>query len=202
MQPVISAEQARQIDRLTSEKHNKPSFELMQSAAEACFKAIEDHFSGDLSHKKALILCGPGNNGGDGAALALLLARAEVQSDVVLFGRLEHAKGDAQTNLETVHRLASDDSSEAHSRTAFLSFIECGTAARCEELAAKLSNYDIIVDGLFGVGLSRPLEGTFAQIVSELDKTRHERASSKPRPLIVSIDLPSGLDADRANAHW
>lgn len=200
MQPVISAEQAKQIDRLTSEKYQKPSFELMQSAAEACFHAIKDHFSGDLSHKKALMLCGPGNNGGDGAALALGLAAAEVKTDVVLFGSLANAKGDAQTNLETVHRLSGADSRAADSRSEFLSFVECENAAGCEELAPKFSSYDVIVDGLFGVGLNRPLAGTFAQIIKHLNTTRSEREhSAGQQPLIVSIDLPSGLDSDCAN---
>src|SRR5258705_13141943 len=82
VQPVISAEQMKEIDRLTSEIHQTPSLLLMQSAAKRCFSAIATHFSEDLSGKKAQILCGPGNNGGDGAALGLELARAGVHADV------------------------------------------------------------------------------------------------------------------------
>lgn len=200
MQPVISAEQAKQIDRLTTENYQKPSFELMQSAAEACLSTIFRHFSNDPANKKFLVLCGPGNNGGDGAALALGLAAARVKTDVVLFGSLANAKGDARTNLEIVHRLTAVDSGGADSRSAFLSFGECESATECEELASRFDTYDIIVDGLFGVGLSRPLGGTFAQIVKCLNEARQVRKrSGVESPLIVSIDLPSGLDSENAN---
>ena len=86
MQPVLSAEQIREVDRLTVENYHVPSVLLMESAAGACLDAIELRL-GELNGKKALILCGRGNNGGDGAALARGLCRASVQCDVVLFGK-------------------------------------------------------------------------------------------------------------------
>ena len=201
MQPVISAKQAREIDSLTTRDYQTPSLLLMQAAAEACFQAVAVHFAGDLRGKKVQILCGPGNNGGDGAALALELCRAGVRADVVLFGNVEDSKGDARTNFEMVRRQASfkAGSSAPEIRSAPLSFVECSNAASWENLARPRRTFDIIVDALFGTGLSRPLEGIFLQAVQHMNMTRRARErSSTRRPLIVSIDIPSGLDSDQA----
>jgi hydroxyethylthiazole kinase-like uncharacterized protein yjeF len=195
VQPVISAEQMREIDRLTTRDYQTPSLLLMQAAAEACFNAIATHFTGNLAGKKAHILCGPGNNGGDGAALALQLARVGIHADVVLFGIVSDSKGDARTNFEIARRLASFEASG--DRPSALSFAECGSLADWEKLAQPRRTYDFIVDALFGTGLTRPLEGIFQQVVQHLNMTRQARErSSTRRPLIVSVDLPSGLNAD------
>lgn len=169
----------------------------MQAAAEACFEAINTHFSGNPAGKKAQILCGPGNNGGDGAALAIELCGAGVHADVVLFGLVENTTGDARINFELVRRRAGGaDWSDAE---AGLTFVECESVADWEGLTKPRTSYDIIVDALFGTGLNRPLEGIFRQVVRDLVMTRAVReSSSTKRPLIVSMDLPSGLDADSA----
>jgi ADP-dependent NAD(P)H-hydrate dehydratase / NAD(P)H-hydrate epimerase len=199
VQPVISAKQMREIDRLTTEKYETPSLLLMQAAAESCLKAISNHFCGDLESKKAQILCGPGNNGGDGAALARELSRVGVHADVVLFGTIDEAHGDARTNFETVRKLSGFEAGSSDSPTS-LSFVECTSLPLWKKLAQPRRTFDIIVDALFGTGLSRPLDGLFLQIVQHLTMTRKARdESSTARPLIVSIDLPSGLNADLAN---
>ena len=196
VQPVISAEQMREIDRLTTRDYQVPSLSLMQAAAEACFQAIARHFAGNLAGKKAQVLCGRGNNGGDGAALAMELSRAGVEVDVVLLGRIQDAKGDAQTNFEIVARRASLDVSP-NDRCPGLTFVECDNTETWETLAKSLFSYDLIVDALFGTGLTRPLEGIFLNVVQHLTMVRHAREESAAEfPLIVSIDLPSGLNAD------
>ncbi len=196
MQPVITAEQMREIDRLTVEDYSTPSILLMEAAASACLFAINTHFSGDLAGKKARILCGKGNNGGDGAALARNLARIGIPTDVVLFGRVDETRGDARTNFEIVRSISSFEAgSNAHGPP--LSFIECDSVSSWEQIASPRQNYHLIVDALFGTGLSRPLEGIYLQVVQHLNLLRsaRERASGE-RPLIVSLDVPSGLDAD------
>ena len=203
VQPVISANQMREIDRLTTKNYQTPSLLLMQAAAEACSRAIETHFRDNLAGKKAQILCGPGNNGGDGAALAQELSRGGVRVDVVLFGTVEDTKGDARTNFEIVRRLASFDagsSATVSHRASALSFVECSSVSAWEELARPRRTYDVVVDALFGTGLSRPLEGIFLQVIEHLALTRRARErSSAARPFVVSIDIPSGLNADLAN---
>ena len=107
MQPVLFAEQVREIDRLTVENYHTSSLLLMEAASAACLDAVCTRFDDNASGKRALILCGKGNNGGDGAALARAMARAGMHCSVVLFGRLADTSGDARTNFESVSRLAS-----------------------------------------------------------------------------------------------
>lgn len=200
VQPVVSAEQMQQIDRLTVQHHNIPSLQLMQSAAEACFQEISNCFSGNLAGKKVLIFCGPGNNGGDGAALAHQLARVGTHTDVVLFGRVGDTRGDARTNFEIVRQLASA-AGRSIERPSALSFVECTSDSAWTELSQQQQNYDVIVDALFGTGLSRTLEGIFLRVVKHLAGIRNRREqSSAERPLIFSIDIPSGLNADLPKA--
>ena len=186
----------RQIDRLTVETYQTPSLLLMEAAATACFQAIESHFNNGFIGRKALILCGKGNNGGDGAALARCLARAGMQSDVVLFGSLEDAKGDARTNLETVHQLAGFQAGSAVMPSP-LKFLECDGVAAWEHIAKPRRTYDVIVDALFGTGLTRPLDGIYLKVIEHLAMLRSARERvSGARPLVLSIDIPSGLNAD------
>jgi hydroxyethylthiazole kinase-like uncharacterized protein yjeF len=172
----------------------------MQAAAAACLRAIDTHFCGDLAGKRAQVLCGKGNNGGDGAALARELAGLGVCVDVVLFGSVAEATGDAHINFEILRHLASlesDSSAAANHCPSGLSFIECSSVSAWEGLARPRRTYDLIVDALFGTGLSRPLEGVFVQVVQHLALIRSSRdRSSAIRPFIVSIDVPTGLNAD------
>jgi len=189
----------RQIDRLTVENFDTPSLLLMEAAAQAVAEAITSHFSGDLAGKKARILCGPGNNGGDGAGVGRALARVGVQTDIILFGKVEDTKGDARTNFETVRRLASFEAGSS-AQPSPLSFVECAGVTDWEEIARPRGTYDVIVDALFGTGLTRPLEGVYLQVIQHLAMIRAARdRSSRARPLIVSVDLPSGLNADLAD---
>jgi ADP-dependent NAD(P)H-hydrate dehydratase / NAD(P)H-hydrate epimerase len=200
VQPVIFTEQIREIDRLTVENYLTPSLLLMEAAANACVQAIQTHFANGLSSdRKALVLCGKGNNGGDGAAVARGLSRLGVHCDVVLFGRVSETIGDARTNLEAISKLAGFAAGSAQAPAPF-SFTECDGIAAWEQLARPRKAYDIIVDALFGTGLTRPLEGVFAKVIDHLRLLRQARdRASGLRPLIVSVDIPSGLNADQTN---
>src|SRR5947209_13819013 len=90
----------REIDRLTIERYDIRSLTLMENAATAVARALSAHLADNLTGKRILVLCGKGNNGGDGAAAARLLATNGARVDVVLLAKLEDTKGDAQTNLE------------------------------------------------------------------------------------------------------
>lgn len=186
----------RLIDRLTTERFATPSLILMEAAASASAQAIAARFPEGLAGKRVRILCGRGNNGGDGAALARALSLAGARTDVVLFGRVEETKEDARANFEMARRLSSFEAG-SHTQPSPLTFIECETISDWEEIAGHGS--DIIVDALFGTGLARPLEGVHRQVVEHLALLRQarERAHTS-RPLVVSLDIPSGLNADSA----
>jgi ADP-dependent NAD(P)H-hydrate dehydratase / NAD(P)H-hydrate epimerase len=189
MRKIISAEEMRLVDRRTSESFAVPSLLLMESAA----TGVANHLSLLLpSTSKALILCGPGNNGGDGAALARLLWVRGFHIDVVLFGSMEKLKGDVRTNFEIVSKLASLNDTR-------LSFLEFNAGENWKQLADLNSNYDVVVDALFGTGLTRPLDGIFREVAEHINSLKSEREKLNAiGPLIVSLDLPSGLNADIA----
>jgi ADP-dependent NAD(P)H-hydrate dehydratase / NAD(P)H-hydrate epimerase len=198
MQPVLSAAQMREIDRLTVAEFNIPSLLLMEAAADACLRTLASRFGDGLVEKKALILCGPGNNGGDGAAIARGLARIGVHTDVVLLAKVDSTKGDARINFEAVERLASFKAG-SNTQPESVSFFECDSVSLWEEIAPTRRAYDIVVDALFGTGLTRPLSGLPLKVVQHLALLRHAREdASDIRPLILSVDIPSGLNADLA----
>jgi len=199
VQPVIYTEQIREIDRLTVEQYRTPSVLLMEAAANSCVRAIQSRFAEDLNGKKALVLCGKGNNGGDGAAIARHLSQLGVHSDVILFGKLADTTGDAQTNLEAVSHLAAFEAGSSAS-PAPLTFAECEDIATWEQLARPRKTYDLIVDALFGTGLTRPLEAVFVKVIEHLALLRRARErAADVRPLVLSVDIPSGLNADNSN---
>ncbi len=196
----------REIDRLTTESYAIPSLLLMENAALSAAQVIAARFTEGLTGKNALILCGTGNNGGDGAALARHLCLLGATIDVVIIGALAKSKGDAALNFAAVARLA--EAAEHDTGPLFshcegaLRLIECATIADWELFAFHElpgSTVDIVVDALFGTGLTRPLEGLPAEVARYLQAARAFREQiSSPAPLFVSLDIPSGFDADRA----
>src|SRR5438552_18776571 len=99
MLKVLTAEQMREVDRLTTERYGIPSILLMENAAQAVARVITEKLGGSVKGKSILILCGKGNNGGDGAALARLLSLDGAVVEVFLFGKIKETKGDARTNF-------------------------------------------------------------------------------------------------------
>src|SRR5829696_9713847 len=97
MQKVLSAEEMREVDRLTTEKYGIPSILLMENAAHAAARVITEKLGGSVKGKTILILCGKGNNGGDGAATARLLHGEGAIIHLILYGaRLNETNGDAK----------------------------------------------------------------------------------------------------------
>jgi ADP-dependent NAD(P)H-hydrate dehydratase / NAD(P)H-hydrate epimerase len=182
----------RDIDRLTTERYGIASLVLMENAAAAVVRVIVSTFAGDVAGKTALVLCGKGNNGGDGAAVARLLAHAGANVSAVLFGAIDETKGDARTNYEALASIADSGAASLASTIRFIQSSDDDAIATVEDLS---SGIDVIVDGMFGTGLSRPLEGVYADVIERINNIRQSAASS---PLIVAIDVPSGLNSDNA----
>lgn len=188
----------REVDHLTTERYATPSLLLMEAAANHAARVISSRFSHELVGLRVLILCGRGNNGGDGAALARTLWMAGAGVDLLLFGRIEDTRGDARINFEIIRRLAEVEREPEDSMR--LSFNECSIVAEFEKAVRGSSSYHIIADALFGTGLTRPLEGIYARVIEHLSDIRAARIDEHdPHPLIVSLDIPSGLDADSPN---
>jgi ADP-dependent NAD(P)H-hydrate dehydratase / NAD(P)H-hydrate epimerase len=170
---VLTARQMREADRRTIEELGVPSPALMENAGREVASAIEQAFP-DLVGRRVAILCGRGNNGGDGFVVARLLHQRGVHVSVFLVGRASEVKGDALANLERARALD-------------LPIAEIGRQLEWERLAPEFARHTLVVDALFGTGLSAPLTGLLAEIVEGVN------LAGVP---IVSIDLPSGLFAD------
>ena len=204
----------REIDRLTTERYGIPSLSLMENAGGACVRAVTDRLSGSVAGKGILVLCGNGNNGGDGAAAAKTLATLGAHVEVVLLGEIEKTKGDALANFEIVRRLASDgtrfkDSPEptvaslqlfANSGGSLL-FFECISQEDWYNLLYNqlTQPHDAIIDALFGTGLSRPVEGVHKAVIDYMVRAKDmQEVHGSLQNQIISIDVPSGLDSDSA----
>ncbi len=194
MQKVLTAAEMREVDRLTTEKYGIPSIILMENAAHAVARVITEKLGGSVRGKSILILCGPGNNGGDGAALARLLGLDGAFVDVVLLGQIKETKGDARTNFGIL--CAEDFTHTDVYMSEFCELREILSKDEWNEVQIQLFNgVDVIVDAVFGTGLTRPLEIYVYNIIHEINFLNDDTDPRRSR-LKVAVDIPSGLNAD------
>ncbi|TAN21073.1 MAG: NAD(P)H-hydrate dehydratase [Acidobacteria bacterium] len=168
---VLSAAQMREVDHLTITAHGIAGPELMLHAAQAVEKRLERDFPRALEGRIGIV-CGGGNNGGDGLVLARLLAERHVDVLCLLCAPADRLRGDAAAALRLLP----------------VKPVELTSAAAWTGQRAGLLGCDLIVDALFGTGLLRPLAGWLRQLVEELNR-------DYARP-VLAVDIPSGLGAD------
>ncbi|HEX8196600.1 MAG TPA: NAD(P)H-hydrate dehydratase [Pyrinomonadaceae bacterium] len=193
MQKVLTAAEMREVDRLTTEKYGIPSLLLMENAAHAAARVITEKLGGSVEGKSFLILCGKGNNGGDGAALARILRSQGAVGTVLLFGNIEEIKSDSKANFEIIDKISSDD--------IYLDLIYCEENNFEETFHQTFFEgvwqpYQIVIDGIVGTGLTKKLDDNFSNIIdilSNLNKTKLEELGEF---ILVSLDIPTGLNAD------
>lgn len=193
MQKVLTAAQMREVDRLTTERYGIPSIILMENAAHAVARVITEKLGGSVKGKSILILCGKGNNGGDGAAIARKLGQDGAFVSTLLFGKIKDTKGDARTNFGI---LCSEDFE--FDGVYFSNFGELREINSQDEWVSYFLNsrggWDVIVDAIFGTGLSRPLDIWLGNIIHDINFI-HEDPALDER-LLISVDIPSGLESD------
>ena len=170
---ILTAAQMREADRYTIEDIGIPSLVLMENAGRQVVAAIEASFEPQLSGRVA-VLCGRGNNGGDGFVVARTLLQRGIDSAVFVIGSLTDLKGDARTNLDILGRLG-------------VTVVEINDEQSWELHFSEISKCSLIVDAIFGTGLKSPAAGMMETVIADLN------ATDIP---VVSIDLPSGLSAD------
>ncbi len=173
---ILTGTEMREADRRTIEDLGVSSLLLMENAGRGIVEWIA-HNLPRWSTRRYLIVCGPGNNGGDGLVVARhLRLRGVAHVDVVLFGRKDRVRGDAFWNL-------------AHYTTHY------GPVEEITDLDAwhrwvqtHPAGWDVLIDALFGTGLKRPLEGWYAAWVEEVNAW-----SGVTR---IAVDVPSGLSTE------
>lgn len=172
---VLDSQQMRDAERRTIEDVGIPSLVLMENAGREVVRALDAAFDsrGDLS---VSVLCGRGNNGGDGFVAARLLAERDVDVGVYLLGTTAEVAGDALVTLQSLRQIGLD-------------VIELDDEAAWDRVSADVLGRKVIVDALCGTGLRGPIRGLAATVIADLN------ASDRP---VVAVDLPSGLSADTA----
>ncbi len=194
MQKVLTAEEMREVDRLTVEKYGIPSILLMENAAHAAARVITEKLGGSVAGKSFLILCGKGNNGGDGAALARILALQGAKVFTNLFAKVDETKGDANVNFKILRRQGSVDYQQWN-WFEFEEFENFEKWKKVFKIYSMTNKIDCVIDACFGTGLSKPIKGVVSEVIKLFGNLRKNNDKSW-LPVLVSIDLPSGLNAD------
>ncbi len=167
---ILNAEQMRNVDRRTTERFGVPSIVLMENAALAVVDAISDHYP---DADRVAIICGLGQNGGDGFAVARHLENRGVVPVVLVIGDRGGIKGDALTNFTICERLG-------------IPIYDVRESNDVETALAHAADADLLVDAIFGTGLNRAPSGVHADVI---------RGIAELRIPVLAIDLPSGANA-------
>src|SRR6266700_1309961 len=171
---ILTAAQMQRIDRITTERYGVPSLTLMENAGRGVLEFLTERFA-PLREQRIAIVCGRGNNGGDGLVVARLLREQGLNPRVVLLADPKKVKGDAAVNLE---RLTASGAPEVAEDSAAWQRVKDG-----------LRGTTLLIDAILGTGLSKPLEGFLLEVVRDLNEMF-------PGARIVAVDLPSGVSAD------
>lgn len=166
---IVTAAEMREIDRVTTEKFGVPSLTLMENAGSAVAEQILRFWQPGL---RMLVICGKGNNGGDGFVVARLLAEQKRPVNVVLLTDPAELKGDAAAMYAKL----------PEPPTVVRSLEEW----RSERLQQALSA-DLYVDAILGTGFKPPVSGLYAEAISFLNASQGK---------VIAVDIPSGADAD------
>jgi ADP-dependent NAD(P)H-hydrate dehydratase / NAD(P)H-hydrate epimerase len=172
---ILSAVQMAEVDRLTTDTYRIPSILLMENAGRSVADEMEKACPG-LDQKTIAVLCGRGNNGGDGFVVARYLALRNARPSILLFSEPDKLKGDALTNWEIARAMG-------------LPIQILASTAEAKSCLKKLARPDVIVDALLGTGLSKPIGPEFRHVVEWIN-------ACFPRAFIAAVDIPSGLKAD------
>lgn len=181
---ALTASQMRDIDRLTTERYGVPGLQLMENAGATIAEYLWTNYA-DLATASIVILCGKGNNGGDGFVVARRLRERGASPQVILFADPSSVGGDAAVNLKSWQQQLG-------------SFSVITDPSQWESARASVAEADLVVDALLGTGLKGPVEGLLAQVIEDVNAAAAQsRSSGGLRRLhVVAVDMPSGLPSD------
>src|SRR5215472_7726113 len=166
---IVTAAEMREIDRATSEKFGVPSLALMENAG----AAVADHVSAfQRGNERIVVLCGKGNNGGDGFVAARLLHEKGRSVQVMLLADPADLKGDAAVMYGKLPMAATVVRSSDELKS---------------EPVRQLLSADVLVDAILGTGFKPPVSGLYAEAVAAINASE---------ATVIAVDIPSGADAD------
>jgi NAD(P)H-hydrate epimerase len=176
---ILTAAEMREVDRLTTERYGIPSLSLMENAG----KSIADFMSARfrrLESRRIIVLCGKGNNGGDGFVAARHLADAGATPIVILAAAQDEMRGDAATNRDRWQKSGGE-------------VRVVRTSSDWQSVKPSVNSADLIVDALLGTGVKGAVEGLLSEVIHEVNRRERGR-------IVIAVDIPSGLPADMDGA--
>ena len=176
---ILTAAEMREVDRLTTERYCIPSLALMENAGMSVADFMATRFR-RLESRRIVVLCGKGNNGGDGFVTARHLADAGAAPVVILVAAQDEMGGDAALNRDRWQKAGGE-------------VRVVRTSSDWQTVKPSVSSADLIVDALLGTGVKGPVEGLLSEIIHEVNGHAHGK-------VVVAVDIPSGLPADSNDA--
>ena len=173
---IVTAKEMQELDSKTIKEFGIPGLTLMENAGNQVMSELESAF-GNVRHRKVTVVCGKGNNGGDGLVVARLCLERGATVSTYLLTSDDQMRGDAKTNLE---RLKNTKES--------FHFL---TEKTLDRFKKDISHSDLVIDAILGTGLSSPVTGLIAKVIEAIKAIRKLR-----RAKIISVDIASGLHAD------
>lgn len=170
---VLTGKAMAELDRIAIEEIGIPSLVLMENAGRSVFQFIQEHMP-DFAQKKIVIVCGKGNNGGDGLVVARHLINAGASPQVFVLSSKEKLSPDARANAEILQR------SEVS-----VHFID--DDARLSELTQEFSRAELVIDAIFGTGFEGNARGLAAHAIELINLSPAQ---------VFSVDIPSGVEGD------
>ena len=171
MEPLLDASRMQNLDRYMIEVVGIPGAVLMETAGRGVVARLLERYGALMGTGRILVLCGTGNNGGDGFVIARVLMNMGFDVTTALVGDSERVKGDARVHFDALMNSGGD-----------ILALTKGLSSEC-----PCGDCALIVDALFGTGLAREVEGLHAKCIDEVNDT--------PVP-VVSVDMPSGVSSD------
>jgi NAD(P)H-hydrate epimerase len=170
---LLTGDQMREIEKIAIEELGIPSILLMENAslrlAEHCVNALDG-----IKNPNVVIVCGQGNNGGDGMALACLLHEKGVETRIIFVGDINTVKGDPAIYFAIIKKLN-------------IPVEQLPLNGNPTDISSVIKNCDLVVDAMLGTGLSRDIDGSFKYLVETINSYAK---------YVISVDIPSGVHSD------
>ena len=173
---LVTAAEMQEMDRQAIETHGIPGLELMENAGRGATDVLLDQFAGSIKSGVAII-CGKGNNGGDGFVMARYLADRHIDVTVYLLSKAAKVKGDAAANLNRLAALK-------------IPLFEIPNEDSFSKIKSDLSRFGLVVDAILGTGLTSDVRGFFKTVIDFINDLNRNGIP------VFAVDMPSGLNSD------
>ena len=173
---LVTAAEMQEMDRQAIENHGIPGLELMENAGRGATDVLLDQFAGTIKTGVGII-CGKGNNGGDGFVIARYLADRRIDVTVYLLAKATKVKGDAAANLKRLAALK-------------VPVIEIPDEDSFSKIKSDFCRFDLLVDAILGTGLTSDVRGFFKTVINFINDLNRSGIA------VFAVDMPSGLNSD------